>query len=67
MSEVLPKAAAERAKLGFPVPIGHWLKGDEGDAYGFADRPLREAQTGQWVNREERGTCCRHSGPATPP
>ena len=52
MSEVLPKAAAERAKLGFPVPIGHWLKGDEGDAYGFADRLLREAQTGQWVNRE---------------
>ncbi|HUC26745.1 MAG TPA: asparagine synthase-related protein [Streptosporangiaceae bacterium] len=49
MSEVLPKAAAERAKLGFPVPIGHWLKGD---AYGFADRLLREAQTGQWVNRE---------------
>src|SRR5215831_3328869 len=25
MSEVLPKAAAERAKLGFPVPVGHWL------------------------------------------
>jgi asparagine synthase (glutamine-hydrolysing) len=49
MSEVLPKAAAERTKLGFPVPIGHWLKGD---AYGFADRLLREAQTGQWVNRE---------------
>jgi asparagine synthase (glutamine-hydrolysing) len=50
MSEVLPKAAAERTKLGFPVPIGHWLKGD---AYGFADRLLREAQTDQWVNREE--------------
>jgi asparagine synthase (glutamine-hydrolysing) len=49
MSEVLPNAAAVRAKLGFPVPIGHWLKGD---AYGFADRLLREAQTGQWVNRE---------------
>src|SRR5580692_49760 len=49
MSEVLPKAAAERPKLGFPVPIGHWLKGD---AYGFADQLLREAQTGQWVNRE---------------
>ena len=49
VSEVLPKAAAERPKLGFPVPIGHWLKGD---AYGFADRLLREAQTGQWVNRE---------------
>ncbi len=50
MSEVLPKAAAERTKLGFPVPIGHWLKGD---AYGFADRLLREAQTDQWVNRQE--------------
>jgi|GEM_PF-9570 len=49
MSEVLPKAVAERAKLGFPVPIRHWLKGD---AYGFADRLLREAQTDQWVNRE---------------
>jgi asparagine synthase (glutamine-hydrolysing) len=49
MSGLLPKAAAERAKLGFPVPIGHWLKGD---AYGFADHLLREAQTGQWVNRE---------------
>ena len=49
MSEVLPKAAAERPKLGFPVPIGHWLMGD---AYGFADRLLREAQTGQWINRE---------------
>jgi asparagine synthase (glutamine-hydrolysing) len=51
MSEVLPKAAAERTKLGFPVPIGHWLKADA-DAYGFADRLLREAQTGQWINRE---------------
>ena len=61
MSEVLPKAAAERAKLGFPVPIGHWLKGDEGDAYGFADRLLREAQTGPWVNREAALDLCRHS------
>ncbi|MDR2985020.1 MAG: asparagine synthase (glutamine-hydrolyzing), partial [Nocardiopsaceae bacterium] len=49
MSDVLPAAAAERAKLGFPVPIGHWLKGD---AYGFADKLLREAQTGRWVNRD---------------
>jgi asparagine synthase (glutamine-hydrolysing) len=49
MSEVLPQPVVERAKLGFPVPIGHWLKGD---AYGFADRVLREAQTDQWVNRK---------------
>jgi asparagine synthase (glutamine-hydrolysing) len=50
MSEVLPKAAAERAKLGFPVPIGHWLKGE---AYGFAEDLLRHAQTDHWIDREE--------------
>jgi asparagine synthase (glutamine-hydrolysing) len=50
MSEVLPKAAAERAKLGFPVPIGHWLKGD---AYGFAQDLLTEAHTDRWINKEE--------------
>ncbi len=49
MSEVLPQAAAERAKLGFPVPIGHWLKGD---AHEYADRLLREAQTGEWIDRQ---------------
>ncbi len=42
MSELLPKAAAKSPKAGIPVPIGHWLKGD---AYAFADRLLREAQT----------------------
>jgi asparagine synthase (glutamine-hydrolysing) len=50
MAEVLPKAAAERAKLGFPVPIGHWLKGEAG---GFAERLFREAQTDEWINRQE--------------
>jgi len=50
MSEVLPKAAAERAKLGFPVPIGHWLTGE---SYGFAEQLLREAQTDEWINRDE--------------
>jgi asparagine synthase (glutamine-hydrolysing) len=45
---LLPQAAAERAKLGFPVPLGYWL----GDAmYGFADRVIRTAQTDQWLNK----------------
>jgi asparagine synthase (glutamine-hydrolysing) len=48
MSSVLPKAAAERAKLGFPVPIGHWLKGE---MYGFAEQVLREARTDQWLDK----------------
>jgi asparagine synthase (glutamine-hydrolysing) len=49
MSSVLPQAAAERAKLGFPVPIGFWLKGE---MYGYAERLLREARTDQWVDRQ---------------
>jgi asparagine synthase (glutamine-hydrolysing) len=50
MSEVLPRAAAERAKLGFPVPIGHWLVGE---SYEFADQVLRGAQTEEWIDRRE--------------
>jgi len=49
MSEVLPPAAAQRAKLGFPVPIGHWLKGEAG---GYAESLLRDAQTDQWIDRQ---------------
>ena len=49
MSSVLPPAAAERAKLGFPVPIGFWLKGE---MYGYAERLLREARTDQWIDRQ---------------
>jgi asparagine synthase (glutamine-hydrolysing) len=45
---LLPQAAAERAKLGFPVPLGHWLGGA---MYGFAEQVVRTAQTGQWLNQ----------------
>jgi asparagine synthase (glutamine-hydrolysing) len=48
MGEVLPQAAAERAKLGFPVPIGPWLAGEW---FGYADELLREAQTGRWIDQ----------------
>ncbi|HUK69229.1 MAG TPA: asparagine synthase (glutamine-hydrolyzing) [Streptosporangiaceae bacterium] len=48
MSELLPRSAVQRAKLGFPVPVGHWLKGQ---MHEFAHRLLSEAQTGEWVNR----------------
>jgi len=49
MSSVLPQAAAERAKLGFPVPIGFWLKGE---MYGYAERVLREARTDEWIEKQ---------------
>jgi asparagine synthase (glutamine-hydrolysing) len=41
---------AERTKLGFPVPIGHWLRGEAGE---FAAGVLREAQTEEWIDRAE--------------
>jgi asparagine synthase (glutamine-hydrolysing) len=48
VSDLLPQAAAERAKLGFPVPLGDWLSGG---LYGFAEQVVRTAQTGQWLNK----------------
>ncbi len=45
---LLPQAAAERAKLGFPVPLGHWLAGG---MYGFAEQVVRTAQTGRWLDK----------------
>ncbi len=48
ITELLPQAAAERPKLGFPVPLGPWLRGG---MYGFAEQVVRSAQTGQWLDK----------------
>jgi len=48
IGSLLPQATAERAKLGFPVPLKYWLGGA---MYGFADQVIRTAQTGQWLNK----------------
>jgi asparagine synthase (glutamine-hydrolysing) len=48
ITELLPQAAAEREKLGFPVPLGPWLRGG---MYGFAEQVIRSAQTGQWLDK----------------
>jgi len=48
INDLLPQAAAERPKLGFPVPLGYWLRGG---MYGFAEQAVRTAQTGQWLNQ----------------
>jgi asparagine synthase (glutamine-hydrolysing) len=48
VGDLLPQTAAERAKLGFPVPLGPWLSGG---LYGFAEQVVRTAQTGQWLNK----------------
>jgi asparagine synthase (glutamine-hydrolysing) len=48
MGALLPQAAAERPKLGFPVPLGHWLAGG---MYGYAEQVVRAAQTQRWLNK----------------
>jgi asparagine synthase (glutamine-hydrolysing) len=48
VSSLLPQAVDERAKLGFPVPLGHWLSGG---MYGYAEQVISGAQTGEWLDR----------------
>jgi len=45
---LLPQVAAERRKLGFPVPIGHWFRGE---LSGFAEHVIREAHTEEWLDK----------------
>ena len=45
---LLPQAAAERPKLGFPVPIGHWFRGE---LAGYAEQVIREARTEEWLDK----------------
>jgi asparagine synthase (glutamine-hydrolysing) len=56
LRDVLPPAVAQRPKLGFPVPIGQWLRGE---AREFAERLLREAQTGEWIDQAAALTLLR--------
>jgi asparagine synthase (glutamine-hydrolysing) len=48
MGALLPQSAAERQKLGFPVPVGHWFRGE---LAGFAEQVLREARTEEWLDK----------------
>jgi asparagine synthase (glutamine-hydrolysing) len=48
MGALLPQVAAERAKLGFPVPIGHWFRGE---LAGYAEQVIREARTEEWLDK----------------
>jgi asparagine synthase (glutamine-hydrolysing) len=48
MVPLLPQAAVERRKLGFPVPIGHWF---HGELAGYAEQVIREARTEEWLDK----------------
>ena len=45
---LLPREAAERAKLGFPVPLEPWLARE---LAGYAEQILVEARTDEWLNK----------------
>ncbi len=69
VNDLLPQEVDERVKLGFPVPMGHWLSGG---MYGYAEQVINSAQTGQWLDKraaldvlrrfraEEPGVTWRH-------
>ena len=48
MGSLLPQDSVERPKLGFPVPIGQWLRGE---LAGYAEHVVGEARTDEWLDR----------------
>lgn len=48
VGSLLPQDSAERRKLGFPVPIGHWFRGE---LAGYADQVIGAARTDEWLDR----------------
>jgi asparagine synthase (glutamine-hydrolysing) len=45
---LLPQESAERRKLGFPVPIGHWF---HGELSGYAEHVVHAAHTEEWLDK----------------
>ncbi|OFP34691.1 asparagine synthase (glutamine-hydrolyzing) [Corynebacterium sp. HMSC071B10] len=51
MEQIVPAHVLNRRKLGFPVPMRHWLAGDE--LYGWAQDTINESQTEHIFNKKE--------------
>lgn len=51
LENIVPPHVLHRKKLGFPVPMRHWLAGDE--LYGWAQDQIRESQTDHIFNKPE--------------
>jgi len=51
MEQIVPPHVLHRKKLGFPVPMRHWLAGDE--LYGWAQDTINESQTGGIFNKPQ--------------
>ncbi|RNE49515.1 asparagine synthase (glutamine-hydrolyzing) [Corynebacterium alimapuense] len=50
MEQIVPPHVLHRKKLGFPVPMRHWLAGDE--LFGWAQQTINESQTDEIFNRK---------------
>ena len=51
MERIVPPHVLHRKKLGFPVPMRHWLAGDE--LYGWAKENIEASQTDHIFNKAE--------------
>ena len=50
IEEIIPPHVLHRRKLGFPVPIRHWLAGTE--MYDWAHQTIADSQTDHLINKE---------------
>lgn len=50
MKDFLPKEVRPRKKLGFPVPIRHWLRKE---FYTWAREKLEDSRVDHWINKAE--------------
>ncbi|WP_257158563.1 asparagine synthase (glutamine-hydrolyzing) [Corynebacterium cystitidis] len=51
LEQIVPSHVLHRKKLGFPVPMRHWLAGDE--LFGWAQDTINESQTEDIFNKPE--------------
>ncbi|GAA4388388.1 asparagine synthase (glutamine-hydrolyzing) [Tsukamurella soli] len=49
LEEIVPPHVLHRKKLGFPVPLRHWLAGPE--LYDWAREAIEASQTDQWIDK----------------
>ena len=59
MKDVLPREILERKKMGFPVPIGKWFRGEFRSLIDEYVLGPRAADRGIF-NRDMCAICCRH-------
>jgi asparagine synthase (glutamine-hydrolysing) len=48
VGSLLPQESVERRKLGFPVPIEHWFRGE---LAGYPDQVILGARTDEWLDK----------------